>query len=197
MQVLLGNMKPLKIKYLKNKKDTMKKIVLLLTFTLLFGFSGFSQTVLDKYEGQDNVSAVVVNKKMFELMSKVKMEDSDQDAQKYLALIKNLENLKVFKTSSAKITGDMRLTVEKYLASANLEQLMKVNENGKNAKIYVKSGAGTNVKELLMFIEGAGANGNETVLMSLTGDFNLNDIALLTKRMKLPGGDVLNEASKK
>lgn len=197
MQALLGNMKPLKTKYLKNKKYTMKKIVLLLTFTLLFGFSGFSQTVLDKYEGQDNVSAVVVNKKMFELMSKVKMEDSDQDAQKYLALIKNLENLKVFKTSSAKITGDMRLTVEKYLASANLEQLMKVNENGKNAKIYVKSGAGTNVKELLMFIEGAGANGNETVLMSLTGDFNLNDIALLTKRMKLPGGDVLNEASKK
>lgn len=175
----------------------MKKIIFLLAFTLLFGFSGWSQTALDKYEGQDNVTAVVVNKKMFELMSKVKMEDSDQDAQRYLALIKDLENLKVFKTSSAKTTTDMRATVEKYLAAANLEQLMKVNENGKNARIYVKSSSGSNVKELLMFIEGAGAAGNETVLMSLTGDFNLNEISLLTKRMKLPGGDVLNNVSKK
>jgi hypothetical protein len=59
----------------------------------------------------------------------------------------------------------------------------------------VKSGAGaTQVRELLMFMEGSGKN--ETVLMSLTGDFDLNDISLLTDKLKLPGGENLKKAGK-
>lgn len=173
----------------------MKKSVLVAVLFLV-SFFGNAQSALDKYDGQDNVSSVVVNKKMFELMSKVKMESKEDLA--YLALIKKLDNLKVFKTSNNRTTADMRATVEKYVPTAGLEELMRVNEGGKNAKIYVKSVAGsTQVKELLMFIEGTGAKGTETVLMSLTGDFDINEISLLTKRMNLPGGEVLNEASKK
>lgn len=187
-------MKTQRTKYLKIKTK-MKKIAIVLL--LISGtFLGNAQSVLDKYDGQSSVSSVVVNKKMFELMSKVKMESKEDQA--YLNLIKKLDNLKVFKTSNAKTTADMRVTVEKYLATAGLEELMRVNENGKNAKIYIKSSAGTTqVKELLLFIEGTGMKGTETVLMSLTGDFDINEISLLTKRMNLPGGEVLNEAAKK
>ncbi|MFC4815529.1 DUF4252 domain-containing protein [Flavobacterium sp. GCM10023249] len=173
----------------------MKKIVVLFALILL-PFYGGAQTTFDKYDGQENVSSVVVNKKMFELMSKVKMESKEDIA--YLNLIKKLENLKVYKTSSAKTTADMRSTVDKYLGSVKMDELMRMNENGKNSKIFVKSIAGSNnVSELLMFIEGTGVKGNETVLMSLTGDFNINEISLLTKRMNLPGSDELNSASKK
>ena len=129
-------------------------------------------------------------------MSKVKMESKEDLA--YLNLIKKLENLKVYKTASQKTGTDMRSTVDKYLTTANMDELMRVNENGKNSKIYVKSIAGsTNVSELLMFIENTGVKGNETVLMSLTGDFNINEISLLTKRMNLPGSEELNSAAKK
>ncbi|RXR17703.1 DUF4252 domain-containing protein [Flavobacterium amnicola] len=173
----------------------MKKLVII-TAVFLVSFLGNAQTTLDKFDGQSTVSSVVVNKKMFELMSKVKMESKEDQA--YLSLIKKLENLKVYKTSSAKTTSDMRATVDKYLTTAGLEELMRVNESGKNAKIYVKSTSGsTQVKELLMFIEGTGVKGSETVLMSLTGDFDINEISLLTKRMNLPGGEVLNSAAKK
>lgn len=171
----------------------MKKLVLLFAIILLPFYSN-AQLPFEKYENQDNVTSVVVNKKMFELMSKVKMESKED--QVYLNLIKKLENLRVYKTSSAKVTADMRGNVDKY--SSGLEELMRVNENGKNSKIFVKSIAGSNnVSELLMFIEGSGIKGSETVLMSLTGDFNINDISLLTKRMNLPGGEELNKASKK
>lgn len=173
----------------------MKKLVII-TAVFLGSFLGNAQSVLDKFDGQSSVSSVVVNKKMFELMSKVKMESKEDQA--YLSLIKKLENLKVYKTSSDKTTSDMRATVDKYVAGTSLEELMRVNESGKNAKIYVKSAAGsTQVKELLMFIEGTGVKGSETVLMSLTGDFDINEISLLTKRMNLPGGEVLNSAAKK
>jgi hypothetical protein len=45
-----------------------------------------------------------------------------------------------------------------------------------------------------MFIEGSGKE--ETVLMSLTGDFDLNELSVLTDKMNLPGGDDLKKASK-
>jgi len=73
--------------------------------------------------------------------------------------------------------------------------LMQVNEKGKLVKIFVKSGAtDSQIKELFMFIEGSGKD--ETVLMSLTGDFDLNELSVLTEKMNLPGRDVLNKASK-
>lgn len=175
----------------------MKKQVIIIALFILLPFFSQAQTAFDKYDGQENVTSIIVNKKMFDLMSKVKMEASDKDAQKYLALIKKLDNLKVFMTSSAKTTTDMRGNVDKYLKSSNLEELMRVNDNGKNVKIYVKSGSSdATVKELLMFIEGANVKGHETVLMSLTGDININELSTLTNRMNIPGGDELKKAGK-
>ena len=194
--------KLLKTEFLKSKNQSIKikimnkKSIIIALFILLPFFSQ-AQSLFDKYDGQDNVTSIIVNKKMFDLMSKVKMEASDKDAQKYLSLIKKLDNLKVFMTSSSKTTADMKVNVEKYLKTSNLDELMRVNDGGKNVKIYVKSGSSdTQVKELLMFIENTNTKGNETVLMSLTGDFDINEISTLTNKMNIPGGDVLKKASK-
>ena len=177
------------------QKNNIMAIVVLLLLTSIFSQA---QSLFDKYDGQDNVTSIIVNKKMFDLMSKVKMEASDKEAQKYLALIKKLDNLKVFMTSNAKTATDMRANVEKYQKTSNLDELMRVNDGDKNVKIYVKSGSSdSQVKELLMFIEGVNIKGNETVLMSLTGDFDINEISTLTNKMNIPGGDVLKKATKK
>ena len=129
-------------------------------------------------------------------MGNVKMDNKDKETQLYLNLVKKLDNLKVFTTSSGRMTADMKATSEKYIKTAGLEELMRVNDSGKNIKILVKSGTNeTQIKELLMFIEGSG-KGNSTVLMSLTGDFNLNEISILTDKMRIPGGDDLKKATK-
>jgi hypothetical protein len=47
-----------------------------------------------------------------------------------------------------------------------------------------------------MFIEG-GSKSNETVLMSLTGNFDLNEISILTDKMRIPGGDDLKKQPRK
>ncbi|MFK7000167.1 DUF4252 domain-containing protein [Flavobacterium oreochromis] len=166
----------------------MKKKIILV-FSILSSYLSIAQTPFDKFEGNSNISSVIVNDKMFELMSKVKMETKEDQA--YLNLIKKLDYLKVFRTTHPKSTSEIRASVEQY--SDKLEELMRVNENGKSSKIYVKTIPGTtNVSELLLLMEG-----KETVLMSLTGDFSLNEISLLTKRMNLPGGEELNKAAKK
>ena len=173
----------------------MRKLVLLLVFSVL-PTTFFGQSAFDKFDGQDDVTSVIVNKKMFEMMGSVKMDSKDKDTQQYLNLIKKLDNLKVFTTNSTRVTSEMKATSDKYMKSAGLEELMRINDGGKNIKIWVKSGAkDSQIKELLMFMEGT-SKGNETVLMSLTGDFDLNELSVLTDKMRLPGGDELKKATK-
>lgn len=173
----------------------MKKII---AFVLLLMPAVFfaQTTAFDKFE-KDGVDAVIVNKKMFELMGNVKMDPKDTNAQQYLKLIKKLDNLKVFTTTSDKIEDEMKSTVDGYLKKNPLEELMRINEGGRTVKIYVKSGAtSSQVRELLMFMEGGGPK-NSSVLMSLTGNFDLSEISFLNDYMKIPGGKELKKASTK
>lgn len=172
----------------------MQKFIFTLAI-LFLSTTFFGQSAFDKFDGQDDVTSIIVTKKMFELMSKVKMDATDKQAQQYLNLIKKLDNLKVFTTKSTRVENEMKVAADKYIKTAGLEELMRINENGRNVKILVKSGSNdSQVKELLMLIEGA--KNDDTVLMSLTGDFDLNEIAILTDKMRIPGGDDLKKATK-
>lgn len=177
---------------LGRNKNRILAFVLLL-FTNVF----FAQASLDKFDGQEGVTSIVVNKKMFQMMASVKVDTKDKETQQYLDLIKKLDNLKAYTTTSDKIANEMKITAEKYIKAAGLEELMRVNDSGKNVKIYVKSGAAADqVRELLMFIDDD-TKQNKTVLLSLTGDFSLSEIAILTDKMNIPGGDDLKKATKK
>jgi hypothetical protein len=173
----------------------MNRIIITLVIAF-FSNSFFAQSTLDKFDGREDVTAIIVNKKMFDLMGKVKVDASDKEAQNYLNLIRKLDNLKVFTTTSVRISAEMKSTAENYSKTSGLDELMRVNDNGQNIRILVKSGTTEdNIKELLMFIEG-GKTDNQTVLMSLTGDFSLNEIPILTDKMRIPGGDVLKKSTK-
>ncbi len=179
-----------------NKKE-MKKLLLSILL-VVFTSMGFAQNAFDKFEDKEGVASVIVNKKMFELMSKVKVDTKDKEAQQYMNLLKKLDNLKVFMSSSAKVSAEMKSTVASYLKTNPLEELMRVSEDGKKVNIYVKSGASENiVKELLMFIEDPMSKDKQAVVLSLTGNFNLDEISALTEKMNLPGGNELKKASKK
>lgn len=172
----------------------MKKF-LITVVAVLVSSPFFAQSAFDKFDGQDDVTSIIVNKKMFDLMSKVKVDTSDKETQQYLNLIKKLDNLKVFTTKSTRVEGEMKVAADKYIKIAGLEELMRVSDSGKNIKILVKSGAkDSQIRELLMFIEGA--KNDDTVLMSLTGDFDLSEISILTDKMRIPGGDDLKKATK-
>jgi len=171
----------------------MRKLILSIVLVLTTN-TFFAQTVFDKFDGQEDIATVIVNKKMFTLLSK--MDVKDKETQQYVNLIKKLDNLKVFVTQSDKKADEMRSVSDKYVKSSSLDELMRVSEKGKSVKIYVKSGASdSQIKELLMFVDGAGPK-EQTVLMSLTGNFDLDELSVLTDKMKLPGGDDLKKASK-
>lgn len=178
----------------------MKKYILIAVMTVL-PLVGFSQSVFDKFEDLDDVTTVIVNKSMFNLLAKMDIETDDPEAKEFINIVNSLKSLKVFTTENKKIGDDMKSSVDSYLNSSKMEELMRIKDKDANVKFYIKEGKDADhVSELLMFVTGmkdVEANGHkfETVILSLTGDIDLNNISSLTKKMNLP--EELNEASKK
>jgi hypothetical protein len=133
---------------------------------------------------------------MFDLMSKVKLDTSDKETLQYMSLIKKIDYLRVCRTQNERISLQMRLTAEKYAKSSGLEELLSTIEGGKRVRILGKQGVSENqLKELLLFVEGSKTD--DTVLMSITGDFDLNEVPALTDKMKIPGSAELRRVGKK
>lgn len=180
----------------------MKKIATLLVLAL-FPVLLTAQSAFDKFEDRDEVTSVVVNKNMFNLLMKMDVDVDDPEAREFMEIAKSLSGLKVFVTEDKAVSADMKSTVDKYLRNSSLQELMRVKDKDANVKFYIKEGKDEDhVSELLMFvtnINGSGMEINdrkiETVLLTLTGDIDLTKIGALTKKMDLP--DELNKAEKK
>ena len=159
----------------------MKKLILLVAIVTL-PFANYAQSsVFDKFEEMDDVTTVVITKEAFKMASK--FGGSSAEAKEYVDMVKDLNNLKVFTTESSTIAKQMNDVVAGYLKSSKLTQLMRVKDKDANVKIYIKQGKDENhVSELLMFVSDMQNKGNqEAVILSLTGEIDLNKISKITE----------------
>jgi hypothetical protein len=177
----------------------MKKF-LILAALMVTPLLGSAQSIFDKYEDMDEVSSVIVNKNMFELLMKMDVDVDDPEAKEFMDIAKSLSGVKVFVTEDKAVSEDMKSTVDRYLKSSSLSELMRVKDKDANVKFYIREGKDSDhVSELLMFVTGISnteINDRkiETVLLTLTGDIDLTKIGSLTKKMNLP--EELNKAEK-
>jgi hypothetical protein len=188
----------------------MKKL-LIITALLLTPVITFAQGVFDKFEENSEVSSFVINQKMFRMLATIDVDMDDLEDQEFLEMAKKITGLKVFTTGSEKVSADMKSTVDKYLKSSSLEELMRFKDGEQTIKFYVKEGKDENhVKELLMFMTGLKEmtkgknieiNGKkrefETLVLSLTGDIDLRQVSKITNKMDVPGGEQLKKAGDK
>ncbi|WP_405414261.1 DUF4252 domain-containing protein [Maribacter sp. Asnod1-A12] len=180
----------------------MKKI-LILALLVLAPVIISAQDIFEKYEDNDKVTFVAMQPKMFQMLGKMSVSSDDPEAKEFFELVNSITSFKVITTEDASISKDVDSWVTNRLNSSSFEELMRVRDGNSNVKFYVKEGKDSNhVKELLMFVTGLkdiDINGKklETVLLSLTGDINLQSVSKLTDKMDLPGGDQLGKASKK
>lgn len=188
----------------------MKRIIIILAI-LVAPIATSGQSLFDKYEDKEEVTSVVLTKKVFSMLAGLKIEADDADAQEALDLVANVTGLKVLTTGDPSTSAAMKADVQKHLRSSNLEELMRIKDGDQTVKFYVKEGKDENhVKELLMFVTGLKdvmkgnditINGEkrelETVLLSLTGDIDLRKVSKLANKMDLPGGKHLEKAGNK
>lgn len=174
----------------------MKKLIIF-SLLVLISVTGYSQN-FEKYDTMKNVDAVVMTSKMFKLLSKVDLSSSDPEAQQYLNLIDNLNEIRIYTTNQSSIRSQMATDVSSYLTKGSLDELMRVNESGRNIKFYAKPGKNDNfVSELFMFMEGEKDGKPISVIMSITGNLDLTKISELTSELKVPGAEELKNMKKK
>ncbi len=180
------------------------KNLIVLSVLILLPFVNFSQEIFDKYEDNDNVTFVAMQPKMFQMLAKMSVNSDDPEAQEFFEFVNSITSFKVIQTEDKSISNDISSWVTNRLKNTTYEELMRIKDGDSNVKFYVKEGKDDDhVKELLMFVTGIKdmnieINGKkiETVLLSLTGDINLQKIGKLTEKMDLPGGDKLGKATK-
>jgi len=172
-------------KFLNNlKSKEMKKIILLIAIAII-PFTNYAQSsIFDKFEEMDDVTTVVVTKEAFKMLAKFK--SGGEEGAEYFDMIKGLNSFRVFTTDNSDIADQMGNVVTKYLKSEKLTELMRVKEKDTKVKIYVRSGKDDDhVSELLMYVSGIEKYNNEikaeSVILSLTGDIDLNKISKLTE----------------
>lgn len=160
---------------------------------MLFSTILVAQTDLEKLESKEGVESVVVSKKMFDLMSKVKVDANNKEAQQYLNLLKKIDNLQAYYTSSVKLGVDINSAVSSYLKSHQLDLMSTSTEEGNLIKVYGKADEKSeHVKEVLVVVNG-NYNGIKTSVLSISGDFPLADIAQLVKKFNIPMPDIFKK----
>lgn len=174
----------------------MNRLIITLLLALAPMFSN-SQN-FDKYEDMKDVDAMVMTSKMFKMLAKVDLSENDPEAREYMKLIENLDRIQIYKSSNAKVMSQMATDVKSYLQKGSLEELMRVNEDGKNIKFYSLPGKNDNyVRELFMFLEGSEGDKPMMVILSITGEIDLSQLSKLTSDLKVPGAEELKKANKK
>ena len=159
----------------------MKKIIVLIAIGLI-SFTNYAQnSIFDKFEEMDDVTTVVVTQEAFKMLAKFKA--GGEEGEEYFDMVKGLNSFRVFTTENSEIAAQMNNVVSKYLKSTKLTELMRVKDKDANVKIYVKTGKDEDhVSELLMFVSDMQNKANqEAVILSLTGDIDLNKISKLTE----------------
>jgi len=159
-----------------------------------------AQGAFDKYENMEDVSSVVVTSKMFKLLSKINIDTHDAEIKEYMNLVENIKNIKVFATENVALGQKMKQDVAKYLKSSSLEELMRVNDDGKKVSFYSKPGKDEDhVSELFMFLDGVVEKGKgpNTVILTIIGDIDLKHVSKIADHLNVPGGEELKKVKTK
>ena len=159
----------------------MKKIILLIALTITSMVTS-AQSFFDALEDMDGVDMVVVNKDMFELLSKFNPDKmKDNEAMQIFAMINDLKSFKMFSTDDSFIADKMEIMTNTAIKKHNLTELMRIKEDDSRIKIYVKSTKNKEyVSEVLMFIKGIDKQTkgiSKSMIISLTGSIDITKMS--------------------
>ncbi|MBD0824357.1 DUF4252 domain-containing protein [Aestuariibaculum marinum] len=181
-----------------------KLLVFVVALMLLPMAATAQKDIFEKYNENSDVTYVSIQPKMFQMIAKMGINVDDPEAKAYMDMVKSITSFKTITTDNANISSDITKWVKS--RSSALEELMEVKDDGSEVKFYVKEGKDADhVKELLIFVNGMDKmidsdveiNGKkrrfETVVVSLTGDIDLNEISKLTEKMNISGGEHLEK----
>lgn len=141
----------------------------------------------NKYVDDTKFSAVYISPKMFQMVSKIEIEDMEPEVQEVIRSMKGLRILHTEQNTLALYAEAM-----KTIPTSEYEVLLTARENGENVRFLVKDN-GDIVEELLMIVGGE----KNFALMSFIGNIDLKKIGKLAKALDIDNLEYLNKLDEK
>jgi hypothetical protein len=170
------------------------KTVIVVIALVMSSFMATAQREFDKFEDVKGVQSLIMNQKMFKLLSKVDLNAGDPEVQAYKDLVDNLENIKMYTSSDTGVMSQMTGAMKSYLGKGKLQELMRASGDEGTAKFYYVPGSSDDyVSEFVMFLNGSVDGENRAVFFQLTGNIDLKQISKLAQEFDFKGSDALKD----
>lgn len=164
-----------------------------------------AQDVFKRYATHEEVTHLSLSPQMFQLLSKFNVSTSDPESQAFITMIQSLRHFRVMSTKNAQISLAMEEWLKKEIDQTALESVLNLTEKGVKvqfAAVYGEDEA--TVNRLLMYVQGlqdymdneASIQLNtetrfDFVLLEIAGKIDLNQVALISQLVEIPGGRYL------
>ena len=172
----------------KLKLKIMKKIItiiILAAFPVILNAQDFVDGLIDKYQGKQGFTTVVINKALFDIVAAI---DDDEDLQKMKGMIDNVRIIAMedhFSSTDVNFFDEMKTQVD----TKSYVELMTVKEHDNDVVFYVKYASNKDIEELLLVVGGH----DDNAVVSIKGKISLKELASLSNSVKISGFEYLDE----
>ncbi len=171
----------------------MKKLLLIVCFigmsAVIMAQNKSIDRVFDKYAGKEGFTTVYISKYMFTMFANLD-DMNDKDLKEAQDVFGKLTGIKILAVEDADALGEgvnFYDEIMKDLPRDRYEELMVVKDSESDVIFLAREEQGV-IVELLLIV---GGEGDDNVLIAITGEIDLNTIAKLSKTMDIEGMDEL------
>lgn len=170
----------------------MKKFAIIIVALIWVNFAHAQDdaitTLFNKYVDDDKFTSIYVSPKMFQMFAKMDVNNMDAESKQAIQSLKSLRIL-VADTNGVALYNE---AINK-LKTTDYELLMSVKDGDENIRFWVKENPQNKnlVKELLMLV-----GGDDFVLLSFSGDIDLNKMSKLSDNLNIEGIEHLDKLKK-
>ena len=162
-------------------------LILMMGSNLSFAQNSAVQKFFERYEDDPEFSVVEISPKMFQLMSRLDIEDEDGDLDE---LVNTITGLKILIREGNGIELYEQAFSE--LSKVKFEELLKVRDKDENIRFMVNEGSKDLINELILLVGGD----STFVMLDLTGNIKLKTIGKLGRALNVPGSEHLDKLEK-
>jgi len=151
--------------------------------------------VFDKYAGKEGFTTVYISRYMFSMFANLDNVD-DKELGEVKDVFGKLTGIKILAVDDPEALGkgvNFYDEIMKDLPREKYEELMVVKDSESDVVFLAREDHGV-IVELLMIV---GGEGDDNVLIAITGEINLSTIAKLAETMDIEGMDELENLEKK
>ena len=171
---------------------------------IVFNFSQVTaQDVFQKYQKNPDASYLSVSPKMFEMLGKLSINTGDPIMDGFIEMVKSMKHFRVLSTKNLSIAQEMETWLKDQLAQTDLESVMNISEQEVEVQFCVVYGSDdSRVDRLVMYVSGAQKIADQEglelsnldfILLSIEGNIDLEQVAVLTEIIDIPGGNFLKK----